>query len=106
MFKTWKIKLLVLAITGLIAAGLMVGTATAQKQSTPKTQDKAALAQENARQLLLLMGKDKNGKITKQEFMKFMEEEFDRLDKDKSGDLDVRDLAESRLAVNPAVVGK
>jgi Ca2+-binding EF-hand superfamily protein len=31
------------------------------------------------------MDTDKNGKISKQEFTKFMEAEFERLDKDKSG---------------------
>lgn len=40
--------------------------------------------------LLLLMDKDKNGKVSKQEFMSFMESEFDQLDVNKSGDLDVR----------------
>jgi hypothetical protein len=39
--------------------------------------------------------------------MKFMEAEFDRLDKDKSGDLDVKELAQSQLsASNFSKVGK
>ena len=50
--------------------------------------------------MLLLMDTDKNGKISKQEWMKFMEAEFDRLDKDKSGDLDVKDLTQSKLRVS------
>jgi hypothetical protein len=33
--------------------------------------------------------------------MDFLAAEFDRLDKDKSGDLDVRDLEQSRLRVKP-----
>jgi EF hand domain-containing protein len=41
------------------------------------------------------MDTDKNGKITKQGWMRFMEAEFDRLDKDKSGDLDAKDLAQN-----------
>jgi hypothetical protein len=57
--------------------------------------------------LLLLIGGDENGKITKQAWMKFMEAEFDRLDKDKSGDLDAKDLAQSSLRVSHfARVGK
>jgi ribonucleoside-diphosphate reductase alpha chain len=36
---------------------------------------------------------------TGDEIMKFMEEEFDRLDKDHSGDLDAKDLQQSRLLV-------
>ena len=47
----------------------------------PKPQDKTALAEANAKELLLLMDTDKTGKISKQEWMKFMEAEFDRLDK-------------------------
>jgi Ca2+-binding EF-hand superfamily protein len=38
------------------------------------------------------MDTDKNGKISKAEFIKFMEAEFDRLDKDKSGELDAKEL--------------
>jgi Ca2+-binding EF-hand superfamily protein len=34
----------------------------------------------------------KNGKISKQEFMTFMEAEFKRLDKNKDGELDVKEL--------------
>jgi hypothetical protein len=43
----------------------------------------------------------------KQEWMKFMEAEFDRLDKNKSGELDAKELAQSKLQVSPfAKVGK
>jgi Ca2+-binding EF-hand superfamily protein len=45
--------------------------------------------------LLLLMDTDKSGKISKQEWMKFMEAEFDRLDKDKKGQLDAKELEQS-----------
>jgi hypothetical protein len=39
--------------------------------------------------------------------MKFMEAEFDRLDKDKTGELDAKELAQSRLRVsNFSKVGK
>jgi Ca2+-binding EF-hand superfamily protein len=42
---------------------------------------------------------DKNGdgKVSKEEFMKFMEAEFDRLDKDKDGDLDSDELKQLRV---------
>ena len=43
------------------------------------------------------MDTDKNGKISKQEYMNFMSAEFDRLDKDKSGELDAKELAQSQL---------
>jgi hypothetical protein len=38
------------------------------------------------------MEPDENGKISKQAWMKFMGEEFDRLDKDKNGELDAQEL--------------
>ncbi len=66
----------------------MPGAAVAQKAATPKPQDKLALGEAEVKQLMLLMGADKNGKISKQEWMKFMEAEFDGLDKDKKGQLD------------------
>ena len=49
------------------------------------------------------------GKISKQEWMKFMEAEFDRLDKDKSGELTPQELELSKVRVGSksfAAVGK
>ena len=43
------------------------------------------------------MDQDKNGKVSEQEFMKFMKAEFKRLDKDKSGELDVKELSQSQI---------
>jgi len=56
-----------------------------------------ALGESDVKQLLLLMDTDKNGRVSKKEYMDFMEAEFDRLDKDKSGDLDVKELTQSSL---------
>jgi hypothetical protein len=75
----------------------VLGTAAAQKASVPKPQDKLALAEDEVKQLLLLMDTDKNGKISKQEWMRFMKAEFDRLDKAKNGQLDVMELTLSKL---------
>jgi Ca2+-binding EF-hand superfamily protein len=49
------------------------------------------------------MDKDQNGKVSKQEFMSFMEAEFARLDKDKSGELDVQELTQSRVRANSGI---
>jgi len=85
----------------------MVGTAGAQKAAVPKPQDKFAIGEDEAKQLLLLVDTDKKGKVSKQEWMKFMEAEFDRLDKTKSGELDVDELMQSKLRVSPFLsVGK
>ena len=71
----------------------------AQKAATPKQQTTDALAEKNVKELLLLMDTDKNGKIAKQEWMEFMEAEFDTLDKDKKGELDRKELLQSTVSV-------
>jgi len=78
----------------------LVAAAAGQKASTPKAQDKEALGESDVKQLLLLMDTDKSGKISKKEYMSFMAAEFDRLDKDKSGELDPKELAQSQLRVS------
>lgn len=50
-----------------------------------------------ARKLLLLMDTDKSGKVSRDEFMRFMVAEFDRLDINKDGELDVKELSKSQL---------
>jgi hypothetical protein len=53
------------------------------------------------------MDTSNNGKISKQEYMKFMEAEFDRLDKNKNGELDPKELTQSKLrASHSSAVGK
>jgi Ca2+-binding EF-hand superfamily protein len=94
----------------IIVAAMFVGmisidrAAALQKASNPRQADTVALGEDEVKQLLLLMDTDKNGKVSKQEFMKFMEAEFDRLDKDKSGELDPKELSQSRL--RPATFAK
>ena len=51
------------------------------------------------KQLLKLMDTDQSGKVSKEEFMRFMAAEFDRLDVNKDGELDVQEL--TRLRVRP-----
>jgi hypothetical protein len=58
---------------------------------------KVAAGSVDVAQLVLLMDTDKNGKISRKEFMDFMAAEFDRLDVDKSGELDVKELEKSQL---------
>jgi Ca2+-binding EF-hand superfamily protein len=64
------------------------------------------LGEDDVKQLVLLMDTDKSGKVSRQEFMNFMAAEFDRLDQDKSGELDVKELAQSRIRPSRPVVGK
>jgi hypothetical protein len=49
------------------------------------------------------MDTNKSGKVSKEEWMKFMEAEFDRLDTDHKGQPDVKELTQSRVRVRPFV---
>ena len=107
MLNRTKIVLVMLVIAMLATPWGIVGTAVAQKASVPKPQDNLAIGEDEAKQLLLLVDTDKKGKISKQEWTRFMEVEFDRLDKAKNGQLDVLELMQSKLRVSQfSSVGK
>jgi hypothetical protein len=82
-------------LIAIISATVLAGLALAQKAAIPKQPDKAMLAEQNVKELLLLMAADTGGKISKQEWMKFMALEFDRLDKEKKGELNPAELRQS-----------
>ncbi len=96
MHRTHKCALAGLAVATVLASGTWVGTALARSQGTHGP-DKFALGEEEVKQLVLLMDQDRNGKVSEQEFMNFMRAEFKRLDKDNSGELDVRELRRSQI---------
>lgn len=83
----------------LLAIMSVSGFAVAQRLGADAQQDKFAAANENVKELLLLMDTDKSGKISKREWMSFMEAEFNRLDKDGSGELDLNELRQSGLSI-------
>ena len=100
MSKRWKLILVFLATAVLL---VMVGlTIAAQTGAAPKAQDNIAMGEAQVKQLLPLMDQDQDGKVSKREFMKFMEAEFDRLDKRNEGKLDVKELTKSPV---PSVKG-
>ena len=104
MFKKIKLGVLTLFLAALFGSAAFV---IAQK-TTPdnKKPNPIALGEDEVKQLLALMDTDKNGKISKLEFMKFMEAEFDRLDKDKSGELDAKELTQSQVRASRPAIGK
>ncbi len=104
-----KIALVTGILATLVAFGTVAGAAAPQKvdKSVPKQQRAIALGEDEVKQLLLLMDTDKSGKVSKKEYMDFMAAEFDRLDKDKSGELDVKELSQSQIrSSRPAAIGK
>jgi hypothetical protein len=93
----------VLVAAGVLGVGAVVGTSVAaqdpdQKVVSPNDK-KVAAGEREAKKLLLLMDTDKSGKVSKQEFMSFMEAEFERMDINKDGELDVKELTDSRVQV-------
>jgi len=87
-------------LTVLLATGTMLATAAAQKSSVPKVQDLLAMGEVHVKQLLPLMHTNKEGMVSKQEFLKFMEAEFDRMDKERKGELNVKKLTQSELSAS------
>jgi hypothetical protein len=92
------------ALAAVFAAGAVVKTAGAAAQAgssaspgfTPQSQPVAA-GEYEAKKLLVLMDADKSGTVSKKEFMDFMAAEFDRLDVNHDGALDVKELEQSQL---------
>jgi hypothetical protein len=76
---------LVLALTS--TAGVAQTGASAHQKADPEVM-----------KLLQLMDKDQNGKVSREEFMAFMRAEFDRLDVNKDGELDVKELTALRVS--------
>ena len=99
MFKNAKNVLIIIGIAVLVESGAFIVTAVAQKvdKSISRQQRTLALSEDEVKQLVLMLDADKNGKVSKAEFMNFMSAEFDRLDTDKSGELDVKELAQSQV---------
>jgi hypothetical protein len=114
MFKPWPI-VFVSIVAMFLAGGTGMSADTTQSEKstgvvapTPAAEKsererKLAAATEAAQQLLLAMDTKKSGKISRQEWMTFMEEEFNRLDTNHSGELDVKELTQSRVRVRPFV---
>ncbi|MGA3092618.1 MAG: EF-hand domain-containing protein [Terriglobales bacterium] len=117
MFKSWPTVLSSIAAVFLAGATVLNAGTTQSEKATgavsptsanekAEHERKLAIATEAAKQLLLVMDTDKSGKVSKQEWMKFMEEEFDRLDVNHDGQLDVQELTKSRMRVVHPYVGK
>jgi hypothetical protein len=89
----------VLAIAILASTWAIRGNAAEERQTLPKPPDKQMLRAEEVRQMPLLMDTDESGKISKQEWLRLMEAEFDRLDPGKTGSLAPRKLAATNAQV-------
>ncbi len=111
MLEIGKIVLIVSIVPAFVAGGTRIETAIVGQNPVAQTQPPAADASKDvkvkdekvaegeayAKQMLVLMDRDKSGKVSRQEYMDFMAAEFDRMDKNKDGELDVNELTKVRL---------
>jgi hypothetical protein len=102
---TKKIRLITISAV-VVAAVTVFGTTAAQKASVPKTQDRLTMGEENVKQLLLLMDSDASGMVSKQDYMRYMEAEFHRLDKANKGQVNARQLNQSTTPSASRFTGK
>lgn len=77
----------ILACAGLLVFATVAEARPAHRGGDPKVAE-----------LIRLMDRDKNGVVSKGEFMSFMSAEFDRLDKNRSGSLSAAEFSRSALA--------
>jgi Ca2+-binding EF-hand superfamily protein len=74
-------------LVGASLASATISTATVAQSDTTQT-----VADQDVRELMQLMDKDKSGAVSKKEFLDFMSETFDRLDVNRSGQLESEQL--------------
>jgi len=96
--ETWKIVLLVPVIVGLFAVEQHLKNGF---HAPPYRERNLALGEVHARELLRLMDADGTGKVSRQEFMAFMDAEYNRLGKNKTRELDAKDPTQSKLPPGP-----
>ncbi|HYA66831.1 MAG TPA: EF-hand domain-containing protein [Burkholderiaceae bacterium] len=89
---------------GAAGAGVAIG-ADNDKDKEMAREKNVQAGYEETKDLLRLMDKDKNGKVSKKEFMSYMEAEFDRLDTNHDGELDVTELSHIRVGKHTGGAG-
>jgi Ca2+-binding EF-hand superfamily protein len=78
------------SIITIVGMSLIVGALSTAALAVSKRT--AATATRDVSQLVKMMDKDQNGSVSKEEFMDFMSQTFDRLDVNKSGALEPNEL--------------
>jgi len=85
---TLKIAAILVSAAGILSAYTAVADEPAAAEPAKNLKGGLSLTA----QLLQLMDTDKNGMVSKAEFLHFMEQEFDLADKNKDGELDPKEL--------------
>jgi Ca2+-binding EF-hand superfamily protein len=82
-------------LVALVGMSLIVGSVSTAAFAVSKRTSGAAVS--DVRQLLRMMDKDQNGAVSKEEFLQFMGQTFDRLDINKSGQLEPNELRQMTI---------
>jgi Ca2+-binding EF-hand superfamily protein len=77
-------------LVAVVGMSLMIGSASTSAIAVSKRT--AAVAEADVRALVRMMDKDQNGVVSKEEFMQYMGEVFDRLDVNRSGQLEANEV--------------
>ena len=83
---------MLVATAVILASGSFITAAAVADTPAPADSAKLSTGLSPLAQLLDLMDTDKNGKVSKAEFMRYMEAEFDFADANKDGQLDPAEL--------------
>jgi len=78
-------------IIALVGASLVV--TSAWTAAVAQSRGTRAAASRDVGQLMQMMDKDKNGTVSKEEFLDFMSQTFDQLDVNKNGTLEAGELS-------------
>jgi len=85
-----------LVVATLIVFGIRTSSASPQRADPPRRPDNFVVGEAGVKEMLYLMDSDRDGKVSKEEFMGFMHSVFDRLDAGQTGQLDIKELTESK----------
>jgi Ca2+-binding EF-hand superfamily protein len=77
-------------LIALVGMSLMIGFASTSAFAVSKRT--AAVAAADVRALIGMMDKDQNGAVSKEEFLQYMGDVFDRLDVNRSGQLEANEV--------------
>jgi hypothetical protein len=83
------------------AAAVVLVAGSAMASINPPSQSVLARGELEAKRLILLMDRDNSGMVSRDEYMTFMSAEFDRLDKNHNGELDVKELTQTHATGHP-----
>ena len=85
-----------LAVLGVASLPLTAQAADPPQVKMPATHgDMCKMMQSNPMGLMKMMDADKNGSVSKSEYMKFHEEMFDKMDKNKDGEIQHQEWVDS-----------